>query len=201
MTIYPEREKPRDIYKLMTGMVVPRPIAWVSTVSSDGIYNLAPFSFFNALSADPPVVCISIARRPSADGRKDTLRNLEATGDFVVNVVSEHLAEAMNRSAAEVPPEVDEFALAGVTVEPGTMVKSPMVREAVAKMECKVRQVIPLGDQPSSGILVLGDVLCFHFAEGLVEDFRVDPEMLAAVGRLAGSGYCDTRGRFELVRP
>ena len=201
MTIYPDKEKPRDIYKLMTGMVVPRPIAWVSTVSEAGIYNLAPFSFFNALSADPPVVCFSAARKPSVDGKKDTLHNLEFTGDFVVNVVSEHLAEAMNRSAAEVPPEVDEFALAGVTAEAGTMVRSPMVREAMAKMECKVRQVMPLGDRPTSGILVLGDVLCFHFAEGLVENFRVDPVMLAAVGRLAGADYCDTRGRFELVRP
>jgi flavin reductase (DIM6/NTAB) family NADH-FMN oxidoreductase RutF len=201
MIIKPADASPKDLYKLMIGTVVPRPIAWVSTVSTDGIYNLAPYSFFNAVSADPPVVCFAPSRKPAGDHKKDTLRNIEQTGVFVVNMVSEHLAEAMNRSAAEVPPEVDEFALAGVTAEPATMIKAPMVQQALAKMECKLRQIIPLGDQPTSGILVLGDVLCFHFAEGLVDDFKVDPAMLSAVGRMGGSAYCDTRHRFDLIRP
>jgi flavin reductase (DIM6/NTAB) family NADH-FMN oxidoreductase RutF len=185
----------------MIGMVVPRPIAWVSTVSEDGTNNLAPYSFFNAISGDPPVVCFAPSRKPAGDNKKDTLRNLEATGVFVVNIVSEHLAEAMNQSAADVPPEVDEFALAGVSVEPATMIQAPMVKEALAKMECRVRQIIPLGDRPTSGILVLGDVLCFHFAEGLVDNFKVDPAMLNAVGRMGGTSYCDTRHRFDLTRP
>ncbi|WP_080507478.1 flavin reductase family protein [Bryobacter aggregatus] len=201
MTIYPEEENPRDIYKLMIGMVVPRPIAWVSTISERGVPNLAPFSFFNALSGDPPVVCFSPSRRPIGDSKKDTLRNLEFSRDFVVNIVSEHLAEAMNRSSEEVPEDVDEFPLAGVSSELATLVKSPMVREALAKMECRVRSILPLGDRPTSGVLVLGDVVCFHFAEGLVHNFRVDPAMLAAVGRMGGSTYCDTRNRFDLLRP
>jgi flavin reductase (DIM6/NTAB) family NADH-FMN oxidoreductase RutF len=175
--------------------------SWVSTVSEDGTNNLAPYSFFNAISGDPPVVCFAPSRKPAGDNKKDTLRNLEATGVFVVNIVSEHLAEAMNQSAADVPPEVDEFALAGVSVEPATMIQAPMVKEALAKMECRVRQIIPLGDRPTSGILVLGDVLCFHFAEGLVDNFKVDPAMLNAVGRMGGTSYCDTRHRFDLTRP
>lgn len=201
MIIKSEDTSPKDLYKLMIGMVVPRPIAWVSTVSEDGTNNLAPYSFFNAISGDPPVVCFAPSRKPAGDNKKDTLRNLEATGVFVVNIVSEHLAEAMNQSAADVPPEVDEFALAGVSVEPATMIQAPMVKEALAKMECRVRQIIPLGDRPTSGILVLGDVLCFHFAEGLVDNFRVDPAMLSAVGRMGGTSYCDTRHRFDLTRP
>jgi len=200
MIIKSEDTSPKDLYKLMIGMVVPRPIAWVSTVSEDGTNNLAPYSFFNAISGDPPVVCFAPSRKPAGDNKKDTLRNLESTGVFVINIVSEHLAQAMNQSAADVPPEVDEFALAGVSVEPATMIQAPMVKEALAKMECRVRQIIPLGDRPTSGILVLGDVLCFHFVEGLVDNFKVDPAMLNAVGRMGGTSYCDTRNRFDLTR-
>ena len=201
MIITPAEASAKDLYKLLIGTVVPRPIAWVSTISDDGVYNLAPYSFFNAVSADPPVLCFAPSRKPAGDNRKDTLRNIETTGVFVVNMVSENLAEAMNQSAADVPPEVDEFALAGVTPEPATLIHAPMVKEALAKMECKLRQIIPLGDQPTSGMLVLGDILCFHFAEGLVDDFKVDPTMLAAVGRMGGPSYCDTRHRFDLARP
>ena len=200
MIIKSEDTSPKDLYKLMIGMVVPRPIAWVSTVSEDGTNNLAPYSFFNAISGDPPVVCFAPSRKPAGDNKKDTLRNLESTGVFVINIVSEHLAQAMNQSAADVPPEVDEFALAGVSVEPATMIQAPMVKEALAKMECRVRQIIPVGDRPTSGILVLGDVLCFHFVEGLVDNFKVDPAMLNAVGRMGGTSYCDTRNRFDLTR-
>ncbi len=201
MTIHPEGANPRDLYKLLIGLVVPRPIAWVSTLSKDGIPNLAPYSFFNAVSADPPVVAFAPSRKPDGDQRKDTLRNIEDSGEFVVNIVSEAVAEAMNASAADVPPEVDEFALAKVTPVPATLVKAPMVGEAPAQLECKLRQIIPLGDRPTSGILVLGDVICFHFAEGLVDNFRVDPDRLAAVGRMGGMSYARTRDRFDLQRP
>lgn len=201
MIIKPEQANAKDLYKLMIGTVVPRPIAWVSTISDDGIRNLAPYSFFNAVSADPPVVCFSPSRKPSGDNRKDTLRNIETTGVFVVNMVSEHLAAAMNQSAAEVPPDVDEFVLAQVTPEPATVVAAPMVKEALAKMECRLRQIIPLGDKPTSGMLVLGDVVCFHFADGLVDDYKVDPNLLNAVGRMGGTSYCGTKHRFDLQRP
>ncbi len=201
MIIRPENAGPRDLYKLLIGLVVPRPIAWVSTVGRDGIFNLAPYSFFNAVSADPPVVCFAPSRRPTGDNRKDTLRNIEDSGEFVVNMVSEDLAEAMNHTSAEVGPEISEFDLAGVTPEPATLVGAPMVKEARAKMECKLRQIIPMGDRPTSGMLVLGDVVCFHLAEELVDDFRIDPDKLQAVGRMGGMAYARTRDRFELIRP
>jgi flavin reductase (DIM6/NTAB) family NADH-FMN oxidoreductase RutF len=201
MIIKPEDASARDIYKLMIGMVVPRPIAWVSTVAEDGTFNLAPYSFFNAVSADPPVVCFAPSRKPAGDQRKDTLRNIETSGEFVVNIVNEDLAEAMNLTAAEVEPNISEFGLAGLEAEPATLVKAPMVKRAPAKMECRLRQVIPLGDRPTSGMLVLGDVLCFHFADGLVDNFRVDPDVLNAVGRMGGMSYSRTRDRFDLIRP
>lgn len=201
MVIRPGEASPRDLYKLMIGMIVPRPIAWVSTVSADGIANLAPFSFFNAFSADPPVVGFAPSRRPTGDTRKDTLRNVEQTGVFVVNIVSESLADAMNASAAEVPPDVDEFTLANVSKQPASEIAVPMVQESLAKLECRVRQILPLGDRPTSGVLVLGDVLCFHVADEIISDFSIDPAMLDAIGRMGGPVYCDTRHRFAKARP
>jgi flavin reductase (DIM6/NTAB) family NADH-FMN oxidoreductase RutF len=201
MIISPADASPRDLYKLLIGLVVPRPIAWVSTVSKEGVPNLAPYSFFNAVSADPPVVAFAPSRKPDGDHRKDTLRNVEDTGEFVVNIVSEELAEAMNASSADVAPDVNEFELARVTPVPAHFVKPPLVGEAPAKMECRLRQIIPLGERPTSGVLVLGDVVCFHLAENLVENFRVDPDRLRAVGRMGGMSYSRTRDRFELNRP
>jgi flavin reductase (DIM6/NTAB) family NADH-FMN oxidoreductase RutF len=201
MIIRPEELSARELYKLMIGTVVPRPIAWVSTISRDGVRNLAPYSFFNAVSADPPVVCFAPSRKPAGDQRKDTLRNVEETGEFVVNIVSVALAEAMNRTAAEVGPEVDEFELAGVTAVAATQVSAPMVAEAPAKLECRLKQILPMGNRPTSGILVLGEVVCFHYAEGLVEEHRVDAGKLDAVGRMGGMSYSFTRDRFDLIRP
>jgi flavin reductase (DIM6/NTAB) family NADH-FMN oxidoreductase RutF len=199
--LYPEQMTARDLYKLMIGTVTPRPIAWVSTRASDGINNLAPYSFFNAFSADPPVVGFAPSRKPSGDNRKDTLRNVEDTGVFVVNLVSHALAPAMNQTAAEVAPEVDEFALAGLTAAEATRISCPMVAESPVKMECRLKQIIPMGDKPTSGILVLGEVVCFHYAEGLLDNYRVDPAALDTVGRIGGFGYATTRDRFELIRP
>lgn len=199
--LYPEQMTARDLYKLMIGTVTPRPIAWVSTRASDGINNLAPYSFFNAFSADPPVLGFAPSRKPTGDNRKDTLRNVEETGVFVVNLVSHALAPAMNQTAAEVAPEVDEFVLAGLTVAEATRIACPMVSEAPVKMECRLKQIIPMGDKPTSGILVLGEVMCFHYAPGLLDNFRVDPVALDTVGRIGGFGYTTTRERFELIRP
>ncbi len=199
--LYPEQMTARDLYKLMIGTVTPRPIAWVSTRAKDGINNLAPYSFFNAFSADPPVLGFAPSRKPTGDNRKDTLRNVEETGVFVVNLVSQALAPAMNQTAAEVAPEVDEFTLAGLTVAEATRIACPMVAEAPVKMECRLKQIIPMGDRPTSGILVLGEVVCFHYAEGLLDNYRVDPAALDSVGRIGGFGYATTRDRFELIRP
>ena len=205
LSLNPANCQPREIYKLMTGIIVPRPVALVSTVSPDGVANLAPFSFFSGVGAVPPTVLFCPALRPSgsdeAGERKDTLRNVEETGEFVINVVSEAMAVAANESASDVPPEVDEFVLSGLTPVPSEAVRPPRVAESPAQMECKLLQVIYTGHQPRSGVIVLGEVVRFHVREDLVEDFRVDPTGLDAVGRMAGNTWVRTRNRIELIRP
>jgi flavin reductase (DIM6/NTAB) family NADH-FMN oxidoreductase RutF len=201
----PAECQPRQIYKLMTGMIVPRPIALVSTVSRDGVVNLAPFSFFCGVGSNPPTVLFCPSLRPGAsDGTvepKDTLRNVEEMGEFVINVVSDAIAAAANAASAEVPPEVDEFMLSGLTPVASVAVRPPRVVESPAQMECKLLQVIYTGQAPGSGVIVLGEVVRFHLREELVEDFRVDPAGLDAVGRMAGNTWVRTRDRIELIRP
>jgi len=201
----PAEHPQRQIYKLMTGIIVPRPIALVSTVDTAGNANLAPFSFFAGVGSAPPTVLFCPALRPSgtdqAGQRKDTLRNVEETREFVINVVSDAIAAQTNMTAAEVDPEVDEFKLSGLTPVASEVVKAPRVAESPAQMECKLMQVIYTGDKPASGVIVLGEVVRFHVREDLVEDFRVDPAGLDAVGRMAGNTWVQTRDRIELIRP
>ena len=145
---------------VLTGVVVPRPIAFVSTVSTDGISNLAPYSFFNAVSYDPPTIVFSSSRTVDRKS-KDTLRNVEETGEFVVNVVVDDIAEAMNKTAAEFPEDVDEFEIAGLTAIPSEIVKAPRVAESPVNMECRLNQVVPIGDPVHGHGLVIGTVsLC-----------------------------------------
>jgi len=201
----PANCQPRQMYKLMTGMIVPRPVALVSTMSREGVANLAPFSFFCGVGSNPPTVLFCPSLRAGAtDGTvepKDTLRNVEETGEFVINVVSDAIAVAANAASAEVPPEVDEFPLSGLTPVPSAVVRPPRVAESPAQMECKLLQVIYTGHALASGVIVLGEVVRFHLREELVEDFRVDPAGLDAVGRMAGNTWVRTRDRFELIRP
>jgi len=152
MQLDPRTMKHESTYKLLIGCVVPRPIAWVSTLGADGVHNLAPFSFFMGVCGDPPTIAFSSG--PRAKNRKDTVRNAEHTGDFVVNVVDDDRAEQMNRTSGEYPPEIDEFALTGLTAAPGVRVRSPRVVEAPISLECRLAQVIPVGNGPHS--LVLG---------------------------------------------
>jgi flavin reductase (DIM6/NTAB) family NADH-FMN oxidoreductase RutF len=189
----------------MTGIIVPRPVALVATVSREGVANLAPFSFFSGVGANPPTVLFCPALRDGASEEagepKDTLRNVEETGEFVINVVSEAIAAAANKAAAEVPFGVDEFTLSGLTAIASEAVRPPRVAESPAQMECKLLQVIYTGHAPRSGVIVLGEVVRFHVRENLFEDFRVDPAGLDAVGRMAGNTWVRTRDRIELVRP
>ena len=204
LTVNPADHPSRDMYKLMTGIIVPRPVALVSTVDRDGVANVAPFSFFTGVGSVPPTLlfCPSLRRETSAlPSRKDTLSNVEQTGEFVVNVVSEAIAAAANATAAEVPPEVDEFALAGLTPLPGEAVSVPRVAESPAQMECRLLQVVYTSRQPGGGVIVLGEIVRFHIRQDLVEDFRVDPAGLDAVGRMAGNTWARTHDRIELVRP
>lgn len=201
--------KINQIYKLLTGIVVPRPVALVSTVDCSGVANLAPFSAFCQAGVNPPAVLFCPALRvpagaahePGPDLRKDTLRNIEETGEFVVNTVSEAVAAGANASAAEVPPGVDEFKLAGLTALASVAVRPPRVAESPAQMECKLLQVVYLSRAPGAGVIVVGEVVRFHVREDLVEDFRIDPAGLDAVGRMAGNTWVRTRDRIELIRP
>jgi flavin reductase (DIM6/NTAB) family NADH-FMN oxidoreductase RutF len=190
-----------DIYKLMIGAIVPRPIALVSSLDEKNVRNLAPFSYFTACSSNPPVVVFCPILRPAPPQAKDTLRNVLATREFVVNIVSEDFAQGMNATAAQVPPEVDEFELSGLTPIPSELIKPPRVGESPIHMECRLLQTVQVSDKPGGGTLVLGEVLRFHVREDLIENFRIDPDKLRAIGRMAGSTYARTTDRFELERP
>jgi flavin reductase (DIM6/NTAB) family NADH-FMN oxidoreductase RutF len=205
LSLNPAECQPRQIYKLMTGIIVPRPVALVSTISREGVANLAPFSFYSGVGSNPPTVlfCPALREGASAGGgeRKDTLRNIEETGQFVINVVSEEMAAAANTASIDVPYEVDEFPLSGLTAASSEVVRPPRVAESPAQMECKLLQVIYTGHAPASGVIVLGEIVRFHLRKELVENFRVDPARLDAVGRMAGNTWVRTRDRIELIRP
>jgi flavin reductase (DIM6/NTAB) family NADH-FMN oxidoreductase RutF len=190
-----------DIYKLMVGSIVPRPIALVSSLDQGNVRNLAPFSYFTACSSNPPVVVFCPILRPVPPLAKDTLRNVMDTREFVVNIVSEEFVERMNATSAQVAPEVDEFELSGLTPIPSELIRPPRVAESHIHMECRLLQVVQVSDQPGGGSLVLGQVLRFHVREGFIENFRIDPDKLRAVGRMAGTTYVRTTDRFDLERP
>lgn len=184
----PRDLSPRERYRLLTSLVVPRPIGWISTYSGDGIPNLAPYSFFNAISSSPPLVAVSIGQRRGEP--KDTLRNIRETGAFCLNVVSAELLEAMNTTSAEVSPQVDEFALAGLTSVPCSKVEAPRVGEAPAALECTLFKEVDLGEAHST--LIIGEVKAIHLASRLEvdpESWAVEPTSLNPVGRLGGDSY------------
>jgi flavin reductase (DIM6/NTAB) family NADH-FMN oxidoreductase RutF len=199
--IDPGEHDPSDIYKLMIGLIVPRPIAFVSSVDATGARNLAPFSYFTGCSTNPPVVCFCSAVRNGPRPHKDTLTNVEKTGEFVVNIVSEEIAEQMNKTSAEVPPEVDEFVLSGLTPVPSDLVKPPRVGESKVQMECRLQQIVHVSEKPGGGILVLGEVLRFHILDSLLDGYKIDPDKLNAIGRMGGPTYVRTHDRFEMQRP
>jgi flavin reductase (DIM6/NTAB) family NADH-FMN oxidoreductase RutF len=198
--IDPSTTPPLAIYKLLIGCVVPRPIAWVSTIGPDGIHNLAPFSFFMAITNDPPTLAFSSGPRRHVI-KKDTVVNVEATGEFVVNVVDDAHAEAMNLTSGEYPPEVDEFALAGLAAAPSVKVKPPRVAGAPIAMECRLAQVVPVGRGPHS--LVIGEIVHFHVRDDVYDPAtgRIDMHRLKPVGRLAGDMYTHVHDIFTLKRP
>lgn len=187
----------RDRYKLLSGLVVPRPIGWIGTTRPDGSYNLAPFSFFNVVSSNPPIVLFSAGSH--ADRPKDSSTFAEASGVFTVNIVSEGVAEAMAMTSGSFTADDDEFAIAGVTPVPGVKVDAPMVAESPANLECRVSQILDLGESGRTR-LVVGDVLAIHVDTSVLDGTRIDHDALAAVGRMAGLTYVTTRDRFELGR-
>jgi flavin reductase (DIM6/NTAB) family NADH-FMN oxidoreductase RutF len=194
------------MYKLLIGSVVPRPIAWVSSVDADGVRNLAPFSYFMAITHDPPTIAFSSGPR-GADvgggirGKKDTLHNVEVTREFVVNVVDDALAEAMNVTSGDYAADVDEFARAGLATAPGVKVRVPRVAAAPVSMECRLAQIIPVGNLPHH--LIVGEIVHVHVRDDVFDPAtgRLDMHRLKPVGRLAGHLYTHVHDIFEMKRP
>jgi flavin reductase (DIM6/NTAB) family NADH-FMN oxidoreductase RutF len=197
----PAATEVRNIYRLMISVIVPRPIAFVSTISPDGILNLAPFSFFTGVCANPPAVCFAPTIRGRDGARKDTLSNIEATREFVVNVVSEEFGPQMNICSTEFPPEVDEFRFSGLTPVASDLVRPPRVKESHVNMECRLLEIVTVSAKPLGGSLVLGEVLRFHIEDGWLDNYQVDPDKLRPIARMGGNTYARTTDRFEMARP
>lgn len=201
VTLDPGDLDAQTLYKLLTGSVVPRPIAWVSTLDAEGRPNLAPFSYFSAVSAKPPHLLFCPGLH-GPDRPKDTLKNVREGGDFVVNLVTEALAEAMNLSAATVAAGVSEFELAGVTPVPSARVRPPRVGESPVHFECRVVHIYDVGEHPGGGSVVIGEVVAMHFLESvLIGRDKIDLATLRPIGRLAGPSYVRVTDVFEMVRP
>ena len=200
MQIDPTESSVREIYTLMVQLITPRPIAWVSSVSKAGVTNLAPYSFFNGVGANPPTVVFCPANQ--RDGSpKDSLRNVLETNEFVVNVVSSDDAALMNQSSANYDSEVSEFEVIGIETLESEKVTPPRIASSRAQFECRLLQHIELGTGPSGANVVIGEIVLLHVADSIISDGIVDPAKLDNIGRLGGKAYTKTTDRFELDRP
>ncbi|MBI2305553.1 MAG: flavin reductase family protein [Chloroflexi bacterium] len=188
-----------DCYKLLSGSIVPRPIGFISTISETGIPNVAPFSWFTAVCSYPPMVCFNVERGGAENGKKHTLLNIEAVGDFVVNMVDYDLGPAMVAASANWPREMSEFNAAGLTSLQSDKVRSPRVAESPISFECRLKQVIEFGGQQSW--LVIGEVVQFHVRDDLYYDGKINLHLLKPLGRMAGVLYCYTHDTFEMRPP
>ncbi|MCG7343802.1 flavin reductase family protein [Sporosarcina sp. ACRSL] len=201
LSIDPSNNTERENYKLLIGSIVPRPIAFVTSLSEDGcILNGAPFSYFNIVSSNPPMISLSIQR--SGGKQKDTARNILANKEFVVHIVDEQNVEKVNKTAASLPPSQSEVQLAGLTPIESVNISVPGVKEAKIRMECVLEQSLELSGVESVGSdLIIGRIVQFHIEKELYDDGRIDPRGLAAVSRLAGANYAKIGEIFEIERP
>lgn len=192
---------PRDAYNWMADSITPRPIAWVSTISAEGKTNLAPFSFFNGITGNPPTLMFSaVANRGGV--KKDTVRNIEATGEFVVNLVPHALTEKMNACAALLPYGESEFEAFGIVSAASTRVRALRVAEAPVAFECTLHTIVPVGEGAGAASVVFGRIVAAHISDAVLgADGKIDPALLDTVGRLGGENYVTTRDRFTLKRP
>ncbi len=189
----------KNIYKLMISTIVPRPIAWISTISKDGIYNIAPFSFYMGISSSPPLIAISIGKKDD-ELKKDTWKNIEEIGDFVVNIVTYDLVEKMNITSYPFDEKIDEFIEAGLTPIKSDYVKSPRIKESPINIECKKFIIMEIADMG----LIFGEILKYHIDDSLInEKGYVDSKKLQVVGRLGGADYCKISedNIFSIMRP
>ncbi len=211
MDVVPSQLAHRELYNILINAVVPRPIAWVSSLSASGQPNLAPFSFFNAVCAKPPLLAFApgmrLPKKSAAAGRelsgepKDTLRNIRETGEFVINMVSYELGEAMNLTSGDYVSSVDEFEVAKVASAPSTVVRPRRVAESPVSFECKLHQILDFNPDPEGGSLVIGEIVSIHISEPHLKEGRLDRNSLDLIGRMGGMQYTRTRERFEMVRP
>lgn len=206
MRAKPDQLEIAERYKLLIGCIVPRPIAFVSTLSTDGVANVAPFSFFNGVGSNPMTVVFCPGNAPDGSD-KDTLRNSKpesegGLGEFVVNLAREEYVRQVVAAAVVLPPDESEFEAVGLTPIPSEVVRPPRVGESPVAFECRTLEVVRTNPgQPGGGNLVLGEVVFVHVDDELLDDrMRVDPARLRAVGRMGGAGYCTTRDRFEIPR-
>jgi flavin reductase (DIM6/NTAB) family NADH-FMN oxidoreductase RutF len=207
MNVLPSSLSHRDLYNLILNSVAPRPIAWVSTLSASGQPNLAPFSFFNAVCIDPPLLAFAPGLRTpkssgSTDGEpKDTLRNIRETKEFVVSIVTYDLLEPMNITSGEYSPNVSEWELAKVTPAPSQLVRPARIKESPVNFECKLYQILDFSPVPTSSSLVIGQVVSIHVDDAHMKDGHIDRNSLDLIGRMGGIQYTRTTTRVELARP
>jgi flavin reductase (DIM6/NTAB) family NADH-FMN oxidoreductase RutF len=201
MILKPEEMSIKDNYKLIIGSILPRPIALVSTLSLDGVPNLAPFSFFTGLTSKPATIGFAPALKGKEGEKKDTLANVESSKEFVVNIVTESISDQMVKTASDVAPDVDEFKMAGLTAIGSEVVKPPRVKESPINLECKLYQVVYIGDGTAgSGAFVIGEIVAYHIDDDIYNEGKIDTALLRPVGRLAGQDYTTLGRRFTMER-
>jgi flavin reductase (DIM6/NTAB) family NADH-FMN oxidoreductase RutF len=200
LSIDPALMSERENYKFLIGSIIPRPIAFVTTISKDGVLNGAPFSYFNIVSSNPPMISLSIQR--SAGRQKDTARNIIESKEFVVHIVDDQNVEKINKTAANLPPYQSEIELANLTPVGSVKVSVPGVKEAKIRMECSLEHSIELGGSDTPGCdFIIAKIVQFHIENDIYEKGRIDPKGLAAVSRLAGNSYAKIGEIFEIERP
>ncbi len=214
MDVTPSQLARREFYHILISAVGPRPIAWVSSLSASGQPNLAPFSFFNAVCAKPPLLAFApgmrLPKKSEAAGEiegvpagaaKDTLRNIRETREFVISIVTYDLAEAMNLTAGDYEASIDEFEVAKVASAPSKIVRPRRVAESPVSFECKLYQILDFNPSPEGGSLVIGEIVSVHIGERHLKEGRLDRDSLDLVGRLGGTQYTRTTQRFDMLRP
>ncbi|PFO00966.1 hypothetical protein COJ85_18360 [Bacillus sp. AFS076308] len=200
ISIDPSKHTERENYKFLIGSIIPRPIAFVTSLSKEGVLNGAPFSYFNIVSANPPLISLAIQR--SGGKQKDTARNIIDLKEFVVHIVDEHNVELINKTAASLPPDQSEIELAQLTAVKSVKVSTPGVKEAKIRMECRLEHSLEVGGEDSPGCdFIIGRIVQYHIESDLYESGRIDPKGLAAVSRLAGNNYAKIGEIFEIERP
>ena len=201
MQIDPKGQSFQDNHKLMIGSIVPRPIAFISTKSTNGILNLAPFSYFNGVCSKPPTIMFAPARRGYDGLTKDTLNNIRDTKEFVVNLVSEEIVEPMVACATDYDKEIDEFKISKLTPVDSHKISSPRVKESKVSYECELHTIVEIGKaEPGAGFVVIGTIVMFHIEDDVYKDGRIDLKALNPIGRLAGNSYTRVFDNFKVIR-